>query len=102
MNVTLYIFAITVGVVAAGIVSSLWEIAFEEEPQLGQLLDPNPTLVTPFRVFAIILSAPAVVMKLALWWLIEQPIIGVPLLLGGLLWSFLQGVFILTQVFGFT
>jgi hypothetical protein len=102
MDVTAYLFAMVVGVVAAGLISSAWELAFEEEPRLAQLLDPSPTLLTPFRALAIVFSAPAIVMKLAFWWLIEQPFVGIPLLLGGALWSFLQGVFILTQVFGFS
>ena len=102
MVMTTYLFAIAIGVVAAGIIGSMWEMAFDEEPRLSCLFDPNPTLLTPFRAMAVILSAPATLMKLALWWLIEQPMIGVILLLTGSLWSFLQGVFILTQVFGFT
>src|SRR5262245_21950614 len=102
MAVTAYLFAIAVGFVAAGIIASMWELAFDEEPRLGHLFDPNPTLLTPFRAMAVVLVAPATVMKLALWWLIEQPLIGVMLLVAASLWSFLQGVFILTQVFGFT
>lgn len=102
MTMTAFFFAIAVGVVVAGIIGSIWEMAFDEEPRLSCLFDPNPTLLTPFRAMAVVLSAPATVMKLALWWLIEQPMIGVILLLAGSLWSFLQGVFILSQVFGFT
>lgn len=102
MMVTAFLFAIAVGVVAAGIIGSIWEMAFDEEPRLSCLFDPNPTLLTPFRAMAVMLSAPATVMKLALWWLIEQPMIGAILLLVGSLWSFLQGVFILSQIFGFT
>jgi hypothetical protein len=102
MVVTAYLFAVAVGVVAAGIIASIWEIAFDEEPQLALLFDANPTLLTPFRVMAVVLSAPATVMKLALWWLIEQPLIGVLLLVVGAVWSFFHGVFILTRVFGFT
>jgi hypothetical protein len=102
MVVTTYLFAIAVGIVAAGIIGSIWEMAFDEEPRLSCLFDPVPTFLTPFRAAAVVLSAPATVMKLALWWLIEQPLIGVILLVAASLWSFLQGVFILTQIFGFT
>lgn len=102
MVVTAYLFAIAVGVVAAGIIASMWELAFDEEPGLGRLFDPDPTLLTPLRALAVVLSAPVMVMKLALSWLIDQPLIGVILLLAGSLWSFLQGVFILTRVFGFS
>ncbi len=102
MVVTAYLFAIAVGIVAAGIIASMWEMAFDEEPRLALLFDANPTLLTPLRATVVVLSAPATVMKLALWWLIEQPLIGLLLLLAGAAWSFFQGVFILTRVFGFT
>jgi hypothetical protein len=99
---TAYLFAFAVGIVAAGIIASMWELAFDEEPRLGRLFDPNPTLLTPFRAVAVVLSAPATVTRLALWWLIEQPLIGLLLLAAGAIWSFFQGVFILTQIIGFT
>jgi hypothetical protein len=102
MVVTGYLFAIAVGVVAAGIIASIWEMAFNEELRLALLFDADPTLLTPFRAMAVVLSAPASVMKLALWWLIEQPLIGLLLLAAGTVWSFVQGVFILTSVFVFT
>jgi hypothetical protein len=102
MIVTACLFAVAVGVVTAGIISSMWELAFDEEPGLNQLLDPDPTLLTPLRVMAAVLSAPLTVFNAALWWLIERPLVGTILLLAGALWSFVQGVFILTQVFGFT
>lgn len=97
-----YLFAVTVGMVSSGIIASAWQLAVGEEPRLGLLLDPNPNLLTPFRVVAIIFSAPTTVLLDAFWWLIERPLFGVPLVLSGLVWSFLQGVFILTQVFGFS
>jgi hypothetical protein len=100
--VTAYLFAIAVGVVAAGLIGSMWELAFDEEPRLALLLDPDPDFVTPFRALAVVLSAPVTVMKEAMWWLIERPAVGITLLLAGSVWSFFQGVFILTQLFGFT
>lgn len=99
---TAYLFAMAVGIVVAGIVSNLWELAFEETPLPRHLFDSDPTLLTPLRVLAVVFSAPAVLLRSALWWMIEQPFIGVPLLVAGFAWSFLQGVFILTQLFGFT
>jgi hypothetical protein len=97
-----YLFAIAVGFVSAGIIGSLWAIATDEEPRLGALLDPNPTLLTPVRVFAIIFAAPTTVLLQAFEDLIERPFAGIPVLGAALLWSFMQGVFILTQVFGVT
>ncbi len=96
-----YLLAMAVGIVSSGLVASLWEIATEESLQLGDLLDPAPTILTPFRVLAIILSAPIIVLVDAFWWLLAKPLFGVPLVTAGLAWSFLQGVFILTKVFGF-
>jgi hypothetical protein len=93
--------AVAVGIVSSGLVSSLWEIATEEDLHLGDILDPAPTLLTPLRVLAVVWSAPMIVLVDAFWWLIAKPLFGVPLVAAGLLWSFLQGVFILTKVFGF-
>jgi hypothetical protein len=94
--------AIAVGIVSAGIAGSAWRLALDEELRIGALLDPYPTLITPFRVLAVVFAAPMIVIMDAFWWLIEKPIFGVPLMAAGLFWSFIQGVFILTQVFGFT
>jgi hypothetical protein len=96
-----YLMAIATGVISSGLIGNGWALATGEPPRLGDILDPNPTFLTPFRVLAAIFSAPTTVLLDGFWWLIEQPLFGVPLLVAGLLWSFLQGVFILTQVFGF-
>jgi hypothetical protein len=96
-----YLMAILVGVVSSGLVATGWELATGEEARLGNLLDPDPSILTPFRALAAIFSAPTTVISDGFWWLIAQPLFGVPILAAGLVWSFLQGVFILTQVFGF-
>lgn len=95
-----HLFAVLLGIVSSGLVGSLWELATGEELRLRDVLDADPTLLTPLRVLAIVFSAPTIVLMNAFAWMIRQPIIGVPLSLAGLVWSFLQGVFILTQVFG--
>jgi hypothetical protein len=96
-----YLLAILMGIVSSGVVGSAWELATGEEPRLGDLLDPNPDLLTPLRVLAAVFAAPAKILSDGFWWLIVQPFFGLPILIAGLAWSFLQGVFILTQVFGF-
>ncbi len=101
MAVTAYLFAIAVGFVAAGLVGSAWELAFDEEPHPSALLDANPTLLTPLRVMAIVLSGPVQLAKEGFWWLLQQPVFGAGLLLLGSLWSFFLGVVILTRIFGF-
>jgi hypothetical protein len=94
--------AIVVGIVSSGIIGSAWEFATDEEARLGGIFDPEPSLLTPVRIFVSITSAPSTILRDALWWLIEKPMAGVPLLISGLVWSFMQGVFILTQVFGYS
>jgi hypothetical protein len=96
-----YILAVFVGIVSSGLIGSVWELATGEDVRLRHVLDPDPTLLTPLRVMAAIFSAPAKVLSDGFWWLIAQPLLGVPILALGFVWSFLQGVVILTKVFGF-
>jgi hypothetical protein len=95
-----WLFAIAVGFVSAGLVGSIWELATDQEPRLGVLLDPNPTFATPFRVMAAVFAAPITVLLDSVDVFIDAPIRGIPVFVGSLLWSFLQGVFILTMLFG--
>jgi hypothetical protein len=96
-----YVLATLVGIVSSGIVGSAWELATGEDVRLRDILDAQPTGLTPFRVLAAVLSAPAKILLDGFWWLIAQPLFGVPILAIGMGWSFLQGVVILTKVFGF-
>ena len=95
-----YLYALAVGLTAAGLVSSLWTIATDEEVELSLLLDPYPTLVTPLRVMAVLAAGPVTLVYNSVWHLIDRPPLGLVMLVAGLSWSFFQGVFILTQVFG--
>ena len=95
-----YLFALATGIVSSGLMASLWAAASGEVPHFGLLTDDD--LLTPIKVPVVILSGPTTLMMSACWWLIENPAIGLLLLLAGLGWSFLQGVFILTQFFGVT
>jgi hypothetical protein len=97
-----YVLALAVGIVSSGLVGSAWSLATGETLRLGNLLDPHPTPITPFRVLAIVFNAPTTILLDGCWWLIAQPLFGIPIITAGLVWSFLQGVFILNQVFGFT
>jgi hypothetical protein len=96
-----YILAVLVGIVSSGFIGSAWELATGEDVRLRDILDENPTTLTPFRVLAAVFSAPAKILLDGFWWLIAQPLLGVPILAIGFGWSFLQGVFILTKIFGF-
>jgi hypothetical protein len=95
-----YLFALAVGIISSGIIGNAWAIATGDAPRLRDILDPTPTLLTPFRIIAALFSAPTTILVDGLGWFIAQPFFGIPIILAGLVWSFLQGVFILTQVFG--
>jgi hypothetical protein len=92
-----YLFAIAVGIVMAGIMASLWTLALGEEPRFGLLLEPSA--MAPLRVIVIALSAPLLLL-LAAWRYVGSASVAMLLVVISLGWSFLQGVFILTQFFG--
>ena len=95
-----YLFAFATGIVSSGAIGSLWAIASGEAPSFRLLTESD--LLTPIKIPVALLSAPTTLLIDAMWWMIERPLIGLLLLLAGLSWSFIQGVFILTQVFGVT
>lgn len=90
-------FGVLTGLVSAGLIAAFWELAFDESPQFKLLLEPG--FLTPLKVAVVVLAAPIIVISKACWWLIVRPGVGALWLALGLLWSFVQGVFILTQVF---
>ena len=93
-----YLFAIAIGIVSSGIIGSLWAALTDEAPHFGMLTFDDA--LSPVKVPILILSGPTTTIVSSFWWLIERPIAGIALLLGGIVWSFFQGVFILTQIFG--
>ena len=92
-----YLYAVAVGVVAAGVAGSLWALATGEEPRFGLLLEPS--LIAPVRALVVVASAPLLLL-LAAWRHAGSAVLGMLLVAASLGWSFLQGVFILTQFFG--
>ena len=94
-----YIYAVAVGVVTAGITGSMWAMATGERPRFGLLLEPSA--IAPLRALVVVASAPLLLL-LAAWRFVGSPIAGMLLVAASLGWSFLQGVFILTQFFGVT
>ncbi len=94
-----YIFAVAVGIVAAGVTGSLWAMATGERLRFGLLLEPSA--IAPLRALVVVASAPLLLL-LAAWRFVGSPIAGILLVGASLGWSFLQGVFILTQFFGVT
>jgi hypothetical protein len=95
-----YLLAFVVGLVVSGIVSSIWAIVAEEPPELAMLGQTD--LLTPVRVLVVVLCAPTMLFSGAFGWMMERS----PLALGyvalGFVWSFFQGVFILTSLFSVT
>ena len=92
-----YVFAIAMGIVAAGVTGSLWALATGERPRLNLLLEPS--VFAPIRALVVVAYAPLMILLWA-WRFIDRPNTGMLLVAASLGWSFLQGVFILTQFFG--
>jgi hypothetical protein len=90
-------FGVLTGLVSAGLTASLWEFATDESPRFRLLFDGD--FLTPLKVIVVVLAAPYILLSHAVWWLVARPSVGAPMFLLGLLWCFVQGVFILTQVF---
>ncbi len=95
-----YLFAIATGIVSSGAIASLWALLTDESPSFRMLGDDD--ILIPIKVPVVILSGPTTLIMDAAWWLFERPLIGLMMLVLGLGWSFVQGVVILTRIFGVT
>jgi threonine/homoserine efflux transporter RhtA len=92
--------AAVTGLVPAGLAGSCWAIFTGHTPRVGML--HRFDFLTPLKVIALVVYAPLGVVRTGLSYLDQNPFIAIPILLLGLGWSFLQGVFILTTFFGYT
>ena len=88
------------GLAVAGIAGSGWALLTGERPHIRMLDHYSPA--TPFRVLALVCYAPLAVTRAGLGLQADNPMFNLLLFALGLVWSFLQGVFILTTFFGFT
>lgn len=95
-----YLFAFATGIVSSGAIGSLWAMATNEAPVLSGLDEPD--LLTPVRAMVLVFAAPTTLIISGLFTFISAPVWGVLCVLLGLCWSFIQGVFILTQICGVT
>ena len=95
-----YLFAVAAGMVSSGAIGTLWAIATDEEPGLEPLATAD--LYTPFRAMAFVFSAPMTLIVNSTYEFFGRPLLGLVLLFAGLALSFVQGVVLLTQVFGVT
>lgn len=94
-----YLFAVAVGIVTAGITASLWTLAAGEEPGFAILLEPSA--LAPLRALVIVACVPLLLLLAARRYA-GRASVAMPLVAASLGWSFLQGVFILTRIFGVT
>lgn len=88
------------GIVSSGLVGSGWAVVTGERPNIWML--STYSVATPLRAVALMAYAPLATVKAGLAHSDQNPVLGMMFLAAGLLWSFLQGVFILTTFFGFT
>ena len=103
MTATLwFIYALTalLGLVPGGVLGSAWAVATGEAPRIGSLYRLD--YLTPVKIVALCLYAPLGIVRTALWSVEFNPVLAAILLVFGLGWSFLEGVFILTTFFGFS
>ncbi len=95
-----WILAAAAGLVSAGLAGSGWALATGDPPRIDAL--HRFDYLTLLKVLALCIYAPLGIAKAGLWYLNYNPFIALPVLVLGLGWSFLQGVFILTTFFGYT
>jgi hypothetical protein len=96
------IFAYTaiVGLVASGIVGSAWTMA-RDEPMTGWDLFTGG-MFRPICALLVVIHTPLRLIRLGTEMTLDGMAAGLVVLAAGIGWSFLQGVFILTQFFGVT
>jgi hypothetical protein len=85
------------GLISAGIIGNVMHLMTGRMPELSALDDED--LFTPLRLVGLVVAAPWLLFQSAFWWLIAKPPVAIPVMLAAIVWSTLQGVFILTQVF---
>lgn len=93
-----YMATVAVGLTAAGLIRSGWHLATGEV--LVYRLPQEPGLLLPLRSLAGALAGPVQLLFFSLRRLEVSPVQSALLIALSLLWSFFEGVFILTQVFG--
>ncbi len=90
------LFAFAVGLTTAGIVSTLYELASDDSPSLDMIAISD--LYTPFRIVVAVIAAPIMLFNGAFAWAMKRSPLSLGFLSLGVIWSFLQGVFILTTL----
>ena len=93
-----YLFAICVGLVSSGLIASIWEFGAGGKVSLGD--NVRLDFLTPLRGLVYVLTRPVVLLFAGPALFFRRPLIGLICLTMGAGLSFLQGVMIMTQVFG--
>lgn len=95
-----WVMAALLGMAVAGVVGSGWAVITGERPhpELFYKLDGR----TPFKVAALVIYGPMAFIRGGYDFIDDNPFFGAMVMAIGVVWSFLQGVFILTTFFGFT
>ncbi len=99
-TVGVYVYTIAVGFVAAGLISSLYQLITSRQIAFELLFQSSRPAI--LGVAALVLSAPAVIMRNAIRGRLVENRPGHWLAISTVLsavWSFLQGIFILSIVF---
>jgi hypothetical protein len=95
-----WMLAAVTGLVVAGLTGSFWSLLTGERPSLAMLEDFSP--MAPLKGMALVVYAPLAVTRAGLTSIDLNPVFALIVAGIGLVWSFLQGVFIMTTFFGFT
>ncbi len=96
----IWLLAALTGLTAAGLAGNGWAMVTGEHPHLWMLARYSAT--TPLRAIALVAYAPLGIVKSGVADMGHNPLFALLVISFGLVWSFLQGVFILTTFFGFT
>ena len=88
------------GLTAAGLAGNGWALATGRKPDIWLLSEYS--VATPLRLLALVTYAPLATVRAGLSHIDHNPVFAVMMVAAGLFWSFIQGVFILTALFGYT
>ena len=95
-----WMLAALTGLTAGGLAGNGWAMVTGERPSLWMLSEYSVSM--PLKVLALIAYAPLAMVKSGLSYIDSNPVFAALVTIAGLLWSFVQGVFILITCFGFT
>lgn len=96
----LMLFAALIGLMTAALTGSVWTALAGQAPSLAMLFVRDA--IIPLRVAVLALHAPLMILGAAARLIRTDTLLGLVALVAAGVWSFFEGVLILTQVFAFT